>query len=46
MPDNVKAIPKKLVLAKVWIIPMPEQVSLLDVPGACIMMDVNMEKVV
>ena len=45
MPGNVKAIPKKLVLVKVWIIPMLEQVSPLDVPGACITMDVNMEKV-
>ena len=44
MPDNVKVIPKKLALAKVWIILMPEPVSLLDVPGQCMSMDVNMEK--
>ena len=44
LPDNVKVIPKKLALAKVWIILMPEPVSLLDVPGQCMSMDVNMEK--
>ena len=45
LPDNAKVIPKKLALAKVWIIPMLEPVSLLDVPGQCMWMDVNMEKV-
>ena len=45
LPDNVKVIAKKLALAKVWIITMLEQVSLLDVPGQCTLMDVNMGKV-
>ena len=45
MPDNVKQIPKKLALAKVQTIPILEPVSPLDVLGACIMMDVSMEKV-